>query len=87
MTINLAVQLVIIAMDTFANRAIVEDASSISMRGLTQVMFAAAIWIPYLNISQRVKDTFVIRGPNHNDNDSDEIVQPAEVFAGEQGVR
>jgi transglutaminase-like putative cysteine protease len=87
MTINLAVQLVIIAMDTFANRAIVEDASSISMRGLFQVMFAAAIWIPYLNISQRVKDTFVIRGPNHNDNDSDEIVQPAEVFAGEQGVR
>jgi hypothetical protein len=72
MTIMLAMQFLMVAIDTMAGRALADDSSSISLKDMIQSTVAAAIWIPYLNMSQRVKDTFVIRGPNHEDDDSDE---------------
>ena len=72
MTIMLATQLVMVAIDTIAGRALANDSTSISMNNMIQSIVAAAIWIPYLNMSQRVKDTFVIRGRNHEDDDIDE---------------
>jgi hypothetical protein len=62
MTIMLATQLVMVSIDTIAGRALANDPSSISMNNMIQSIVGAAIWIPYLNMSQRVKDTFVMRG-------------------------
>jgi hypothetical protein len=79
MTIHIAAHLVVITTDTFLGRAIAADPSSISLKDFGQAVFAAVIWIPYLNISQRVKETFVIRSENHDDDD--EVDQTVEAGA------
>ena len=50
MAIMLAIQLVMVAIDTIAGRALASDPSSISMNDMIQSIVGAAIWIPYLNM-------------------------------------
>lgn len=86
MSIQLALNFIFISADLIVARAITEDPSSLSYRDVAQSFIGAAIWIPYLNISQRVRETFVIQKGGDDDNDPAEIDVNAEV-AGEKMER
>jgi hypothetical protein len=76
MSIHLAVHLIIISADTLLARGLAEDPESIPMKDAIVSLIATAIWVPYLNISQRVKETFVIRGPEFGDDENDNESPP-----------
>lgn len=79
MSIELAMTLIITAIDILLTRAVTDNPDGISSREVFRALGSAAIWIPYLNISTRVKETFVIRiGDEDGDNDGDLVLQPVE---------
>lgn len=72
MSVQLALNLIVISTDTLLSRGLAEDPSSVSLKHAIQSLIGAAIWIPYLNISQQAKETFVIRRPGFDDDKNDE---------------
>lgn len=70
MTISMLANLVVITIDSFIADAY--NPSPDNFMSVLKVLIATLIWVPYLNISDRVKETFVIRSPeNKNGDDSD----------------
>jgi transglutaminase-like putative cysteine protease len=84
MSVLLATQFVVLSIDTILARAISDDPSTVPLKDFAQAFVGAAIWIPYLNISQRVKETFVIRGPHHDDDDTDRPAEQVEASMDER---
>jgi transglutaminase-like putative cysteine protease len=78
MSILLAINLVVICTDTFLGRMLADDPATVPLTDAIQSLVGAAIWIPYLNISQRVKETFVIRGPGFGNDQNDGELTPEE---------
>jgi hypothetical protein len=78
MTIEMAMNFAVTAADTFITRSISESPASVSFSALINTFIFAAIWIPYLNISTRVKETFVLRNNNDDDEESGPTPQPVE---------
>ncbi len=79
MTIGLAVTLVVTAVDTLVARAYIANASDVPLQDLIRSVFAALIWIPYLNMSSRVRETFVVRF--NDDDDLNEFNPPVAPLA------
>jgi hypothetical protein len=73
MSITLGVQLLMVSADTMIARAVVAVPGDVPYRDVIQSVFAAAIWIPYMNMSQRVKETFVMRGPDYDPDDENGV--------------
>ena len=61
MTMYLAANVIVISTDYFLGRSIADDPASISARDMLRSIVAAAIWIPYLRMSSRSNETFVVR--------------------------
>jgi hypothetical protein len=78
MSIQIALGFIVLTTDAIISRLIADDPSSISFQDSIKAFISAAVWIPYLNISERVKDTFVTR-LDDEEGDNAEIVEEAEV--------
>lgn len=78
MTIFMAVNLLVLSIDTIWSRTLADDPETIPLKDTISSIIGAVLWIPYLNISQRVKETFVIRGPEYNDNENNDECTPVQ---------
>lgn len=59
--LTLAASLALIVFDTVTTRHFFGTATSANMQDITRAVIYAAVWIPYIRISERVKNTFVVR--------------------------
>jgi hypothetical protein len=69
MTIKIAISFAVTLADVVIAQTISAEGGSENFQEIGRTLFAAIIWIPYLNMSERVKETFVIRA-NGGDNDT-----------------
>jgi transglutaminase-like putative cysteine protease len=82
MTIQLATSFIIVTADGLIAKYALDD-SAVSSEESVRAFVAALIWIPYLQMSQRVKETFVIRNHNRDEEqDGTEVEEQAEVMNG-----
>jgi hypothetical protein len=79
MTIQLVMSFVISLIDTSVARSMVDDVSEYGYSDAGRALLVAVIWAPYLNISQRVKDTFVVRTRDHSEYENKEFNSPDEI--------
>ncbi|MBT1703235.1 DUF3857 domain-containing protein [Chryseosolibacter indicus] len=72
MSIQLATNFIVLTADVVITNYATEESSYTDFQEIGKTLLAAIIWIPYLNISQRVKETFTIR---MNDDDEDDVTE------------
>jgi hypothetical protein len=85
MTIQLAAHAAMMIIDTLVARSLSDNPASVEFKDMIQAIISSAIWIPYLQVSKRVKETFVIR-TNNDEPDDTELPEEAEVDAQSNSV-
>jgi hypothetical protein len=88
MTIQIAFGLVITLADELITEVVNTDGTLANYKEIGRALFSAVIWVPYLHLSQRVKETFTIRanrGGGNNPAPQYEMATPHNDFSHTSG--
>ena len=84
MTIQIISSFAIVAIDESVAQAIATDGSKANISEIGRGLISMMIWVPYLNMSERVKETFVVRADNDEDDSQDNgVAEQQEIEAAE----
>ena len=84
MSIQIVANVIVLILDSLAANATTPGPENFEQ--IVKPIIYAIIWVPYLNISQRVKDTFVVRSPDRQDDNDVGVGQQEEMEAQQTGL-